>query len=63
MFCDCDCDTEEKCLDEEGSMPEQVILAHSYVPWQFYVKAYSPQEALMRGTLFPELFGVYPIPR
>jgi hypothetical protein len=37
-------------------------LAHSYVPWQFYETAFSPQEALMRGTLFPELYGVYEPP-
>lgn len=37
-------------------------LAHSYVPWQFYNKAFSPHEALMKGTLFPELYGAYPIP-
>lgn len=38
-------------------------LAHSYVPWQFYDTAFSPQEALMKGTLFPELYGVYIIPK
>jgi hypothetical protein len=37
-------------------------LAHSYVPWQHYEQAFSPREALMKGTLFPELWGVYPIP-
>ncbi|MCX7779589.1 MAG: spore coat associated protein CotJA [Negativicutes bacterium] len=45
-----------------GEVPERVILAHSYVPWQCYTKAFSPSEALMKGTLFPELWGVYPIP-
>ena len=44
--------------DDNGRM-----LAHSYVPWQSYDDAFSPQEALMRGTLFPELFGVYKIPK
>ncbi len=39
------------------------LLAHSYTPWQFYKKAFSPAEALERGTLFPELFGVYRIPK
>lgn len=38
-------------------------LAHSYVPWQYYDKAFSPQEALMRGTLFPEFLGAYMIPK
>lgn len=44
-------------------MPECVLLAHSYVPWQIYENAFCPTEALMKGTLFPELWGVYPIPR
>lgn len=38
-------------------------LAHSYVPWQRYNLAFSPQEALMKGTLFPELYGVYTPPQ
>ena len=38
-------------------------LAHSYVPWQYYDKAFCPPEALMKGTLFPELYGVYMIPQ
>lgn len=54
-------DTEKagKMCDE---VPTPVILAHAYVPWQCYTKAFSPCEALMKGTLFPELYGVYPIP-
>jgi hypothetical protein len=43
-------------------MPQNMVLAHSYVPWQTYDQAFSPREALMKGTLFPELWGVYPIP-
>lgn len=39
-----------------------MILAHAYVLWQSYDDAFCPQEALMKGTLFPELYGVYPIP-
>jgi thiazole synthase ThiGH ThiG subunit len=39
-----------------------MIYAHSYVKWQTYEQAFSPCEALLKGTLFPELFGVYPIP-
>ena len=39
------------------------VLAHSYVPWQCYRQAFSPREALKKGTLFPELWGVYPIPK
>lgn len=39
------------------------ILAHTYVPWQSYDRAYGPREALTKGTLFPNLWGVYRIPR
>lgn len=39
-----------------------MMLAHAYVPWQSYEQAFSPKEALMKGTLFPQLWGVYPIP-
>jgi len=53
---------EEEDRMEPGGMPKCVILAHAYVPWQCYDKAYCPEEALMKGTLFPELWGVYPIP-
>lgn len=46
-----------------GDVPRPLILAHAYVPWQCYEAAFSPSEALMKGTLFPELWGVYPIPK
>ncbi|HWR42021.1 spore coat associated protein CotJA [Sporomusa sp.] len=46
-----------------GMMPDCIMLAHSYVPWQYYEKAFTPSEALMKGTLFPELWGVYKIPK
>ena len=39
------------------------VLAHAYVPNQSYDKAYCPREALTKGTLFPNLWGVYKIPR
>jgi hypothetical protein len=46
-----------------NNFPECIQLAHSYVPWQTYEKAFTPPEALMKGTLFPELWGVYKIPK
>lgn len=46
-----------------GEVPANVKLAHAYVPFQCYHKAFCPAEALTKGTLFPELWGVYPIPR
>jgi hypothetical protein len=48
--------------DDDTSVCMNMQLAHAYVPWQFYERAFSPQEALMRGTLFPELYGVYEPP-
>lgn len=41
----------------------RMMLAHAYVRWQHYDEAFNPQEALKRGTLFPDLYGVYPIPK
>jgi hypothetical protein len=41
----------------------QRLLAHAYVPRQEYGSVYSPCEALVKGTIFPELWGVYKIPR
>lgn len=72
--CDpCDHDPCDQCDQDDipikkhkCSMPQEgmeMILAHAYVPWQFYDQAFCPQEALMKGTLFPELWGVYPIPK
>lgn len=60
------CDEPEPCefnmCDDSMMMPRPLLLAHAYVPWQKYERAFSPREALMKGTLFPELWGVYPIP-
>lgn len=54
-----------KDMDKDmcGNFPECIQLAHAYVPWQMYEKAFTPPEALMKGTLFPELWGVYRIPK
>lgn len=40
----------------------EIPFAHSFTPWQIYCQAFCPKEALAKGTLFPELWGVYPIP-
>lgn len=53
---------EMMCEAMKGHMPENTCLAHAFVPWQCYERAFCPEEALMKGTLFPELWGVYPIP-
>ncbi|NPV54290.1 MAG: spore coat associated protein CotJA [Firmicutes bacterium] len=34
-------------------------LARAYVPVQIYGERFSPAEALMRGTVFPELYRPY----
>ena len=51
--CGCGCGCENKGM----------MLAHAYVPWQRYTEAFSPKEALRKGTLFPCLYGAYPIPK
>jgi hypothetical protein len=54
---------EEQAGTEPRDESRRRILAHAYVPWQRYEGAFNPKEALMKGTLFPELYGVYPIPK
>lgn len=51
------------CMPMEDHGCNNMLLAHSYVPWQCYNTAFCPQEALMKGTLFPELYGVYTPPK
>lgn len=60
----CGCD-KPMGMDKDmcAKFPECILLAHAYVPWQTYEKAFTPPEALMKGTLFPELWGVYRIPK
>lgn len=47
----------------EGSNSQSNInaqqLARAYVPIQSWSTPYSPQEALTRGTIFPELYRPY----
>ena len=43
-----------------SSLMASVKLAQAYVPWQRYGAIYSPQEALEKGTLFPDLYRPYP---
>jgi hypothetical protein len=49
-----------KKISQQEKMGAKKILAHSYVLNQEYEKAFTPDEALRKGTLFPELWGVYP---
>jgi len=39
----------------------QKRLARAYVPIQQYGRIFSPEEALMKGTLFPDLWSPYPV--
>ncbi len=36
-----------------------LLLARAYVPFQRINQVFSPSEALMKGTLFPELYMPY----
>lgn len=54
---------EYECECENGMGTGRKMLAHAYVLWQRYDEAFSPPEALRKGTLFPNLYGVYPIPK
>lgn len=50
----CEAEELEKCpLPQCG---EDNRLAEAYVVWQKYERAFSPREALAKGTLFPELY-------
>ncbi len=40
-------------------MPPCVRLANAYVPYQCYTHAFPIDEALCKGTLFPELYMPY----
>jgi hypothetical protein len=41
------------------SRMEEFELATAYVPYQQWGKLYPPEEALSRGTIFPDLYRPY----
>ncbi len=41
------------------SMRPKYKLAHAYVPYQYLKNVFRPNEALCKGTLFPELYMPY----
>lgn len=52
----CDCHS----IDARMSCPPKASLqnkpvAMAYVPWQYFNQTYEPDQALMCGTIFPEL--------
>lgn len=53
----------EGIVSNEYSIPHmgpQFKLARAYIPYQVFGKVYEPMKALMRGTIFPELYETYP---
>ena len=46
------------CIPQE-TVIENVRLAAAYVPYQCLCTLFTPIDALMRGTAFPELFSPY----
>jgi hypothetical protein len=46
------------CIPQE-TVIENVRLAAAYVPYQIICALFTPVEALMRGTAFPELYSPY----
>lgn len=40
-------------------MPLCVYLANAYVPYQYFGQLFGPEEALEKGTLFPDLYSPY----
>jgi len=45
----------------EQSSSRDKNLARAYVPFQYMNQVYSPEEALRKGTIFPELYKPYKI--
>ena len=50
-------DNESQYLPGSGTIRRR--LAHAYVPFQQYTDHFTPEEALQKGTLFPELWMPY----
>ena len=62
----CESGAFELCSASEDECAFSVVksqqFAHVYMPIQMYQKSLPLKEAIVKGTLFPELWGVYPIP-
>lgn len=54
MYDDCECG-----FDEYNSLPENPVLAQSYVPIQTMDKTFIPCVGLKMGTIYPELVSPY----
>lgn len=53
--CNCNCNTDSSFCKIPEFMPLDPVLANAYVPYQRLNEIYTPQTALMQGTIFPEL--------
>ena len=54
----CNCEVNEPCDDDcnrRRDILQGVPLAMGYVPWQNFECTYEPAQALLAGTIFPEL--------
>ncbi len=45
--------------NNQGNFPKNAMFGHCYVMDQMLRKTFSPEEALKKGTIFPELFSPY----
>ncbi len=54
--CNCSCQTQ--CVTQEMTITN-VRLSAAYIPFQYYCSVFSPIDALLHGTAFPELAWSY----
>lgn len=45
--------------NNQGNFPKNAMFGHAYVMDQMLKRTFSPEEALKKGTIFPELFSPY----
>lgn len=45
--------------NNQGNFPKNAMFGHAYVMDQMLRRTFSPEEALKKGTIFPELFSPY----
>ncbi|WP_246582899.1 spore coat associated protein CotJA [Clostridium mobile] len=50
-----------KHMDDKYTLPGNIQFARAYVPIQPYTGTFPLDEALRKGTLFPNLYIPYPI--
>ena len=45
--------------NNQGNFPKNAMFGHCYVMNQILKNTFTPEEALKKGTIFPELFSPY----